>query len=93
MLTWVGRIGTASRVIREPAIAEDFLYIRCELFGKGGICLTQALVIDDGSVPLVYEEEKTFDSVLKDLIFEFKCTRFYVIIQELVRLIVDELKG
>lgn len=73
--------------------AEDFLYIRCELFGKGGICLTQALVIDDGSVPLVYEEEKTFDSVLKDLIFEFKCTRFYVIIQELVRLIVDELKG
>ena len=72
--------------------AEDFLYIRCELFGKGGICLTQALTIDDGSQPLQYMKEVTFESVLSDIIFEFKSTRFYVIIQELVRLIVDEFR-
>lgn len=34
--------------------AEDFLYIRCELFGEGGCTLSQALVIDDGSEPQTY---------------------------------------
>ena len=72
--------------------AEDFLYIRCELFGEGGICLTQALVLDDGTAPLEYKKEVTFESVLSDLIFEFKSTRLYVIIQELVRLIAGELR-
>ncbi|MBQ5904598.1 MAG: hypothetical protein IIW88_01840, partial [Clostridia bacterium] len=68
------------------------LYIRCELFGKGGICLTQALTIDDGTAPLEYKKEVTFESVLSDIIFEFKSTRLYVIFQELVRLIAGELR-
>ena len=72
--------------------AEEFLYIRCELFGKGGICLTQALTIDDGTAPMEYKKEVTFESVLSDIIFEFKSTRLYVIFQELVRLIAGELR-
>lgn len=72
--------------------AEEFLYIRCELFGKGGICLTQALAIDDGTAPMEYKKEVTFESVLSDIIFEFKSTRLYVIFQELVRLIAGELR-
>ena len=71
--------------------AEDFLYVRCELFGKGGICLTQALLIDDGSEPLQYKPEKTFESVMSDLLFKFRSSRLYVIIEELIKLIIDEL--
>lgn len=71
--------------------SEDFLYIRCELFGKGGICLTQALVIDDGSEPLEYKKEATFESVISDLLFSFRSSRIYVIIEELIKLIIDEL--
>ena len=32
--------------------SEDFLYVRAEIFGPGGMTLTQALVIDDGTAPL-----------------------------------------
>ena len=71
--------------------SEDFLYIICELFGKGGICLTQALVIDDGSEPLEYKKEVTFESVISDLLFSFRSSRIYVIIEELIKLIIDEL--
>ena len=71
--------------------AEDFLYIRCELFGKGGICLTQALVIDDGSEPLEYKKDVTFESVISDLLFSFRSSRIYVIFEELIKLIIDEL--
>ena len=34
--------------------AQDFLYIRCELFGEGGAMISQALLIDDGTQPLEY---------------------------------------
>ncbi len=64
--------------------AEDFLYVRAELKGKGGMCISQAFVIDDGSEPLKYEDTRTF---VDKLIFWFKSTRIYVIFQELVRAI------
>ena len=38
------------------------------------------------------KKEVTFESVLSDIIFEFKSTRLYVIFQELVRLIAGELR-
>lgn len=72
--------------------SEDFLYVRCELFGEGGICLTQALTIDDGSEKLTYNEKTDFESKVEDTIFAFKSTRLYVIIQEIVRLIATEIR-
>ncbi len=72
--------------------AKDFLYVRCELFSEGGICLTEPLTIENGSEKLTYEEDKSFDSFLNDMLFRFRSTRFYVIIQELVRLIADKIK-
>ncbi len=72
--------------------AEGFSYIRGELFGEGGICLTQALVIDNGSEKLKFEEEKSIEKAFSDLLMKLKSSRIYVIIQELVRLIVDEIK-
>lgn len=67
--------------------AEDFLYVRVELLGEGGMCLSQALVIDNGSDSLDFEEETGFDVFVDKLIFKLKSTRIYVIFQELVRAI------
>ncbi len=67
--------------------AEDFLYVRAELLGEGGMCLSQALVIDNGSEPLTLEEESGFDAFLDVILFKLKSTRLYVIFQELFRLI------
>ncbi len=64
--------------------AEDFLYVRAEIKGEGGMCLSQALVIDNGSEPLTFEEEA---SIIDKIVFWFKSTRLYVIFQELARAI------
>lgn len=40
--------------------SEDFLYIRCQLLGEGGLTLSQALVIDDGTEPLEYQPDTSF---------------------------------
>ncbi len=49
--------------------AENFSYVRVELFGEGGMCLSQALVIDNGTAP------KEF--VAPELTFFEKLYRFY----------------
>ncbi len=66
--------------------AEDFQYVRAEVFGEGGVCLTQALIIDDGNEKAVYEEDKSLAAFVEDVIFLLKSTRFWTIIVELIRL-------
>ena len=67
--------------------AENFKYVRAEVFGKGGLCLTQALIIDNGADTLTYEKSKDLISFVKDLIFMLKSSRFWTIIVELYRMI------
>lgn len=70
--------------------AEDFLYVRAELFGEGGLCVSQALVIDDGSEPLEFEaEEKSF---FEKLFTRIKGLKISAIVGELVRLIQSKIK-
>ena len=38
--------------------AENFTYVRVELFGEGGICASQAFVIDNGTAPLEFAAEE-----------------------------------
>lgn len=66
--------------------SEDFLYVRAELFGEGGLCLSQALVIDNGSTPKTFEEEDT--SIFANLCNMFRGTKICAIFSELGRLIV-----
>ncbi len=66
--------------------AEDFTYIRAELFGKGGICLTQALTIDDGSAPLNYSAPTGFAAIIKNFIYLIKSSLIWTIAVELTRL-------
>ncbi len=64
--------------------AEDFQYVRAEIYGEGGLCISQALVVDDGSETLDFVEEKNF---IDNLILVFKGTKLWTIISELARLI------
>lgn len=61
--------------------AEDFQYVRVEIFGEGGICISQAMVIDDGTAPLKFEAKEP--SFIEKLTAFFKGTKVYAIIMEI----------
>ncbi len=63
--------------------AENFLYVRAELLGEGGMCISQPLVIDNGSEPLTFEETEL--SLIDKIINWFMDSRLYVIFQEIAR--------
>ncbi len=67
--------------------AEDFMYIRCELFGEGGCMLSQALVIDDGTEPLEYVADNSFKAKMANFWHRFTSLRIFV----LIKLLVDEI--
>lgn len=67
--------------------AEDFLYIRCELFGEGGCTLTQALVIDNGTEPLEYVVDNSFKAKIQTFWHKFTSLRLFVLIE----LIIDKI--
>lgn len=69
--------------------AEDFLYIRCELFGEGGITLSQALVIDNGTAPLTYEPDTSVKALIADFVHKIKSLRIFALID----LIIYKIKG
>ena len=83
-----GAIGADSVTLDLDAIegAEDFQYVRAEVFGEGGICLTQALVIDDGAEKPDFEPQKGLLAFIKKVIFTLKSSRLWVILVEITRL-------
>lgn len=83
--------GTSTLNLDEIEGAENFTYVRAELYGEGGMCLTQAFAIDDGDENLTYETGKDFMSFIDDILFALKSTRFWTIIVELYRMIKAEL--
>ena len=82
-----GTIGSKSVTLDLDKIkgAEDFQYVRAEVFGEGGICLTQALVIDDEPTE-DFEEDKGILACLNKIAFILKSTRLWTIIVEIYRL-------
>ncbi|MGN1480220.1 MAG: hypothetical protein ACI4XH_10650, partial [Acutalibacteraceae bacterium] len=71
---------------------ENFQYVRVELKGEGGMCLSQALVIDDGSEPLEYGEETGIRATLNNLFIQIKGTKLWTIIQEIVIAVKNKIK-
>ena len=65
--------------------AEDFLYVRAEIMGKGGMCISQAMVIDNGTAPLEFVEPEL--TLVEKLIRFFEGTMIYSIACELISLI------
>ncbi len=67
---------------------DDFKYIRCELYGNGGLTVSQALVIDDGTAPLEYTPDTTsFKAKANDILHRIKSLRIFVLIE----LIIDKI--
>lgn len=67
--------------------SEAFLYIRAELFGDGGLCCSQAFVIDSGEKAPEYEELSGIAAFFKDIVYFFKGTKLWSIIVEVSRLV------
>ena len=67
--------------------AEDFLYVRAEIMGEGGMCISQAMVIDNGTAPLEFVEPKL--TIAEKFIRFFESTMIYSIACELISLIKD----
>ncbi len=65
--------------------AQDFSYVRVELFGEGGLCFSQALVIDQGEEPLSFAEKEL--PPLQQLWLQFKGTKLYTVFSELIKAI------
>ncbi len=65
--------------------AEDFLYVRAEIFSEGGITVTQPLTIDNGEEHLEFNEQTK--DIVQRFITAFKNSLLYVLIQELIRAI------
>jgi hypothetical protein len=66
--------------------AEDFLYIRAELLGEGGLCCSQAFVLDNGSDTIVDEPVSGLDALFTKIVNFFKGTKIWTLIIELTRL-------
>lgn len=66
--------------------AENYEYIRAELFGPGGLCCSQAFVIDDGSEPIEHEELTGIQAFINKIVNFFKGTKLWAIIIEISRL-------
>ncbi len=63
--------------------AENFSYVRVELFGEGGMCISQAMVIDNGTAPKEFvPKELTF---LEKLYNFYRGTKLCAIIGEIAK--------
>ena len=67
--------------------AQDFLYVRCELLGEGGMTISQALTIDSGKVPLTYTPDNSAQAKRQSVWHKITSLRLFV----LIRIIVDEI--
>ena len=67
--------------------AEDFLYVRCQIMGRGGVTLTQAFVIDDGAEKPAYERDDSPSAVAARRLRQFLSLRVFVILKKLWSLI------
>ena len=64
---------------------EDFLYVRAELLGEGGMTITQALTIDHGADTLEYEAKTGVEAIIEYIRTVFSSLRIGVIFQEIIR--------
>ena len=82
-----GKIGAGEVTLDLDTIegSENFQYVRAEVFGEGGMCLTQALVIENGPTE-EFEQEKGILPFIEKVIFTLKSTRLWVALVELTRL-------
>ena len=77
--------GSASVDLDKIEGAENFSYVRAEIYGEGGACLTQALVIENGDT-VDYAEDTGINALISKIVFWLKSSLFWTIIIEITRL-------
>ena len=96
-IQWIadGKVIMKSEIGGDPVVldldtiegSENFKYVRAEILGEGGICLTQALVIDDGTEPLTFNAEDYAPTLAEKITMFLRGTKLYNIIVEIYRAI------
>ena len=66
--------------------ADDFLYIRAELIGDGGLCCSQAFILDKGNAPEKFEGIEGIVAFFEKFVYFLKGTKLWSIVVELSRL-------
>ncbi len=84
-----GAIGSDKVTLDLDAVegAENFQYVRAEVFGEGGLCLTQALVIDNDGADKEFEKDKGILPLIKRIAYILKSSRLWTIIIEIIRML------
>lgn len=62
----------------------DMLYVRAEFYNENGMVFSQPMVLDRGTAPLEYKNEKTVAEKITDMLCS---TRIYVLFEKLFKLI------
>ena len=70
----------------DPAIkgVEDFLYIRCELIGEGGMMISQPLVLERGTEKLTYTPDTSVRAKVQHIWQRFLSLRIFAIIRAII---------
>lgn len=74
--------------------SEISCYVRAQLIGYGGVCLTQAFILDDGTLGqnLPADNETAYQKFLEQSVFRIKSVLGYVVAQELVKSVKRRIK-
>lgn len=87
-IEWIAKgeiIATGNSINLHDHESQIGCYVRAQLIGPGGVCFTQAFVVNDGSKPAPEPQENFFVKKWNDFIFSLKSTRIYVIFERLMR--------
>ena len=64
--------------------AADFTYVRAEIFGEGGVCLTQAIAIDNGEEKKVFDDTLTLEKFFAKLVEFIKSRLLWVLTERFI---------
>ncbi len=67
--------------------AEDFLYVRAEILGEGGMTITQALTINNGAENIDFVEKTGIEALWEEILTILSSLRIGVLVQEIIRAI------
>lgn len=89
-IEWIadGKIIAEGETIRLREHSNEIsCYVRAQLTGEGGVCLTQAFILDDGTLGqnLPADNETKYQKFLDRSVFRMKSILGYVVVQELVK--------
>lgn len=88
IIEWVAKgeiIATGNTIDLNAYEGQIGCYVRVQLKSTGGVCYSQAFMVDDGSIPTPEPAESFIAQLWDKLVFKFKSNIIYVILDELIK--------